>query len=231
MTIPDADYFARLYGDRDWRSYRAIVAKALECSEPGPMLDVGAGPGFLVEAATRYGLDCEGIDGSPAAIALAHERDPALRLRRHDLAQPLPFGGESFQTAFLNQVIGALGLGVLRRLLGEIHRVLRPGGMLFVASPNRLAPGAFADPTYVRLYTPTELARMLREAGFDGIVPLDTARPLLGSSPIAQGAMTALLRLTRWDRLSADSRCLAYRPRQAAAASTTASASTTVSSG
>jgi ubiquinone/menaquinone biosynthesis C-methylase UbiE len=177
------------------------------------MLDVGAGAGFLVEAAQRHGLDCEGIDGSAAAIALAQERYPGIRLRLHDLAEPLPYGDESFRTAFLNQVIGALGVAVARRVLHEIYRVLQPSGLLFVASPNRLAPGAFADPTYLQLYTPTELARLLADAGFVEITPLDTPRPLLGSGRLGLGAMTALLRLTRWDRLSADSRCIAYRPR------------------
>src|SRR4051812_35656070 len=83
--------FDEFYADRDWTFYSWILAQAILHSGPGPILDVGAGTGFLTEAAQRWGLDCEGLEGSTEGIELAHKRYPPIRLRAHLLSEPLPY--------------------------------------------------------------------------------------------------------------------------------------------
>jgi ubiquinone/menaquinone biosynthesis C-methylase UbiE len=211
--IAPAGYFEKYYANRDWRFYRRVLAIALELSEPGPILDVGAGVGFLVEAAQRWGLKCEGIDGSEEAVRIGRARFPDLRLRFHALSDPLPYGDESFQTVILNQVIEHLEAGLAEAVLDEIYRVLRPGGMALVASPSRFdrSPESF-DPTHVRLYTPKELAELLGAAGFAGVQPFDSPRAFFGRSRLGTGLSTGILRLTGWQRLSASANCIAYKP-------------------
>ena len=98
-------YFEQHYGGRDWRAYRSLLEYVLRHSEPGPIIDVGAGVGLFVEAATRWGLSCIGLEGSAAAVEMARTRYPQGRLIHHLLSRPWPVQAGSFQTVMLNQVI------------------------------------------------------------------------------------------------------------------------------
>ena len=44
-------YFEQFYSTRDWHFYRPLLALILGHSEPGPILDVGAGTGLFIELA------------------------------------------------------------------------------------------------------------------------------------------------------------------------------------
>lgn len=133
------DYFSERYEDRDWSWYGWLLADVLRYSAPGPVLDVGAGHGLLVEAATRWGLDCTGIEGSEVGVRLALERDPSLKMVRGLLQEPLPFDSHAFQTAILHQVLQHLDPETARFALKEVLRILRPGGMIYVLGNNRFA--------------------------------------------------------------------------------------------
>jgi SAM-dependent methyltransferase len=211
--IAPEGYYERDYSSRDWRAYRSVLAQALLRSEPGPMVDIGAGIGLLVEAAQRWGLDCEGIEGSAEAVEIARTRYPAIRLRQHHLSEGLPWPDATIQTAFLNQVIEHLGPDLARSVVSEVARVLVPGGMFYVASPSRFNKAERdADPTHVHLYTPDELERLLVDSGLERVERLDAALPLLGRSRVAMLAMTGALRLTGADRLSGTANCVAFKP-------------------
>src|SRR5437763_12569881 len=97
--VGNTHYFTLWYSARDWRFYKDLLAELILKSDPGPILDVGAGTGLLVEGATRWGLDCCGLEGSLEALALAQARFPSIRLTHHLLSEPLPFDDNSFQTA------------------------------------------------------------------------------------------------------------------------------------
>lgn len=61
-------------------------------------------------------------------------RDSKIILTRHDLSQPLPFGNNSFDA-----VASLANLEHLQNPadnLGEIHRVLKPGGVLLLTTPS-----------------------------------------------------------------------------------------------
>jgi SAM-dependent methyltransferase len=206
-------YFAEYYSNRDWRFYKATLAQIVRHSEPGPILDIGAGAGFLVEAAVGWGMECWGIEGSAEGIAIARERCPGINLRQHLLSEPLPFGDNSFQTVMLNQVIGHLEADMGAAVIGEIRRVLRPGGMVYIASPSRFnRRERKADPTHRHLYAPLELEALLARKGFVGVVPLNYPLEVFGGSYILRGIAYGVLRLTGWQRLSGTANCIAFRP-------------------
>jgi SAM-dependent methyltransferase len=214
--VGSGEYFRALYGSRTWEHYRPILAHILVNSAPGPILDIGAGTGLFVEAAMRWGLDCCGIEGSPEAVALGRQRYPGLHLSQHYLDQPLPFADESFQTAMMHQVIAHLEPDVARQVLGEITRILRPGGLILIFSPSRYDRAVRSkNPdcvAWVHMYSPGELRALVGAAGLRDVVPLDRPRDLLGSSFIGRKAMSAALRLTRWERLSATANSQARKP-------------------
>ena len=49
--------FEKAYGNRDWNWYRFLVAESMKYGMPGKWLDLGAGLGFFVECAQRFGID------------------------------------------------------------------------------------------------------------------------------------------------------------------------------
>ena len=205
-------YFEQHYGGRDWRFYRSILTYVLRYSEPGPILDVGAGTGLFVEAATRWGLSCMGLEGSAEAIEIARIRYPQGRMIHHLLSEPWPVQPGSFQTVILNQVIEHLESEVGERCLQEAHGALAARGMLFVASPCKYnKQEADADPTHINLYTPARLRALLRSCGYERIIPQDHPLDVLGSSRLADAVMGVVWRLTRWDRLSATANCIAFK--------------------
>jgi len=209
MTAPgigDRDYFERWYADRDAAFYAPILSHVVRHGQPGTILDLGAGTGLLVELAQRWGLDCRGYEGSADAVAMGVERVPGLPLARHTLGEPLPEADASVQTVVMNQVIEHLGVDRGRLALAEVMRVLRPGGMLYVASPCRHNPAERGrDATDQHLYVPSELRKTLRNAGFTGVVAMD--------APLGWPGCRALWNvLGRPDRLSATATCRGVKP-------------------
>lgn len=56
------------------------------------------------------------------------------------------------------------------KALGEFHRVLRPGGLLFLTTPDAADSRSGKNHHHVREYTRGELGALLVQAGFDGLV-------------------------------------------------------------
>lgn len=118
------------------RARLSVVLRVLG-DGPGELLDAGMGPGRLcVELAAR-GWTVSGVDASDEMVAAARERLPesSERLFQAEI-EALPFEGESFDAAVAT---GVLEYADVTRALGELVRVLRPGGLLVVSYPN---PGA-----------------------------------------------------------------------------------------
>jgi SAM-dependent methyltransferase len=210
--VGDQAYFDRWYASRSWEFYSPILSQIVAYSMPGPILDVGAGAGFLVECAAQWGLDCKGIEGSPAAIQIAGVRCPSLQLTQVFLSDPFPFETGSFQTVIMNQVIEHLEKDVAHSALCESFRVLRNRGAILVFSPSRFNTyEARADPTHINMLSPAELRAALCKAGFRQIVAMDAPLWLLGDHRIGRALMWRIFRATGWERLSATANCRAYR--------------------
>lgn len=211
--IAPAGYHKHYYGDRDWRAYSALLARIVQYSSPGPILDLGAGCGYLVEAANCWGLECTGLEGSEAAIDMAKDRLPTLDIRHHRLSSALPFSSSSFQTVVLNQVIEHLEPEVQRHVLAEALRVLCPGGMLLITSPSCHNKHEWlADPTHISLLAPSTLRIMLGTCGYIGICAFDTPLWWLGQGRLGTGVMNVLFRLLKFDRMSATANAMAFKP-------------------
>jgi SAM-dependent methyltransferase len=86
------------------------------------------------------------VPGLPAALRrvgrLSDERWDAYRdgtfraLSYLDLAQPLPYPDGAFEAAFGSHVLEHLTPGEAESLLRELHRILRPGGIVRIAVPD-----------------------------------------------------------------------------------------------
>ena len=121
-----------------------ILARAAVA--PGDhLLDVGTGPGYLALAASGLvapdGL-AVGIDASPEMIDRARTLAARGRSNAQYLvatAESLPFEDDAFDVVVSRLVFHHLPGDVKTRALGEMARVLRPGGRLHIvdlASPT-----------------------------------------------------------------------------------------------
>ncbi len=210
--IGPSGYHLKYYSDRDWRFYSHILARVVAYSSPGPILDLGAGCGHLIEASSLWGIESTGLEGSMEAVDLAKLRVPTLDMRHHLLSEPLPFPANSYQTVVLNQVIEHLEPCVARAILAESIRVLRPKGMIIITSPSSANKAELiADPTHINMMSPSDLKYMLIDSGFERVVPFNSPLPIFGKSRLAQGLIYVLFRLLPFDCLSASSNAMAFK--------------------
>jgi ubiquinone/menaquinone biosynthesis C-methylase UbiE len=122
-----------------------LLARTLaEVPDVSTLLDVGCGYGSFVLAARSHGLDAVGVDLAEFELEFARSRlseqrpddDPqAVYLQSSGLTLPFPSGSFSAVTAWnvLEHVADLSGL------LGEVRRVLRPGGTFLAVAPNYAA--------------------------------------------------------------------------------------------
>jgi len=99
--------------------------------QPGRLLDVGCGTGDFLRVARTRGWDVSGTEISPYAVRAARA-DGFLVVEGEVWETRLP--SEAFDVVTCWHVIEHASDP--RRVIGEIHRVLRPGGWLVLATPN-----------------------------------------------------------------------------------------------
>lgn len=152
---------------------RAITASILDrefARQSNPrLLDVGCGTGFsLCWLRERYKSEhAFGVDLSPHAAELWRLRD--LDTVAIASATGLPFSANEFDLVTCFDVIYQLDAGGARAAITEAHRVLRPGGWLFIREPAYdWMRGAHDIAVGTRhRYTRGELERLLASVGFD----------------------------------------------------------------
>jgi SAM-dependent methyltransferase len=93
----------------------------------------------------RLNLGC-GTDIRPGYVNLDSADLPGVDVI-HDLTSlPLPFDDDAFGEVVCQDVLEHLP--DYPRLLGEIHRIMRPGGRLLVRSPHFTSRSVWLDPTH-----------------------------------------------------------------------------------
>jgi 2-polyprenyl-6-hydroxyphenyl methylase/3-demethylubiquinone-9 3-methyltransferase len=102
------------------------------------VLDLGCAGGFMAEAMATRGANVTGIDPAAEAIAAArsHARASGLRIA-YDIGvgEELPYADASFDAVICVDVLEHVR--DLGRVLAEVARVLRPGGLFLFDTINR----------------------------------------------------------------------------------------------
>jgi ubiquinone/menaquinone biosynthesis C-methylase UbiE len=112
------------------------------------LLAVGITDTALIAAlATRAGLTgrAAAVDANEARVregAAAIEREGALVEVSRTAWDALPFDAASFDVAIIRDLLPALAPDMRTRCLGDVRRVLRPGGRLIVVETTRSGIGA-----------------------------------------------------------------------------------------
>jgi ubiquinone/menaquinone biosynthesis C-methylase UbiE len=124
-------------------AWRPRLVEQVAQGGPATVLEVGCGTGTLTLALADAlpAAEVTGLDGDPEALGIARAKAGAQTRVRwlEGMAQGLPFADAAFDRVVVSLVLHHLVPAVKRQALGEIRRVLRPGGRLHVADFG--APG------------------------------------------------------------------------------------------
>lgn len=138
----EIDHYSHLEGVREVLEVREnMILRAMQTAAPSnkKILDLGCGDGcFLVNATRQFpGLMPVGLDLSPGQLEKARTRIPQGKFLQGSLGTKLPFADQEFDFVYSAEVIEHLFDTDL--FLKEAYRVLKPGGYLYMTTPNLFA--------------------------------------------------------------------------------------------
>ena len=112
-----------------------VVQELLSSTPAGSrVFDAGCGSGNLTRRLLDRGYQVEAVDSSPGMLRRAAYKCPQANCQTADLDRPLPCPDNSFSGLTCSNVLYSLPNP--RRTLGEMLRVLQPGGRLVLTNPR-----------------------------------------------------------------------------------------------
>jgi SAM-dependent methyltransferase len=128
------EYARRIYGELAHKPFdRAALDRfADRVRNQGEVCDLGCGPGQVGRYLFDRGVQASGLDLSPAMVETARRLNPDMNFRTGDILQ-LPFDDNSLAGFTAFHAIVNLPKNSLPTAVREMHRVLKPGGLLLLA--------------------------------------------------------------------------------------------------
>lgn len=106
-----------------------------DISRSATLLDYGCGYGRIMNDLAQQGFNnLAGVDTSPQMITQARQRHPAMQFTTLDTPPKLPMAAASVDVILLFAVLTCIPEDQAQRsLIGELTRVLKPNGLLYVS--------------------------------------------------------------------------------------------------
>ena len=196
-----SDFFYRAFedrfrGSRSWISsrlgvYKPFLRPLADAFQTPKALDLGCGRGEWLEVLSDSGFDAIGVDLNEGMLAACQERGLTGQLGDAlSTLKELPSESLALVSAF--HLVEHLPFEAAQNLVQEALRVLVPGGLLVLETPNseNLTVGTssfYLDPTHLRPLPAALLEFVAEHAGFcrSKVLYLQEAADLHGDSQVA----------------------------------------------
>lgn len=178
-----------------YRVWRRAIRRYAASGGARRILEVGSGPGNFAACLERWFPDSQltALDLEDELVRYAAARAPSVGFIRAS-SQQIPLASNSFDVVSALQVIEHFQSP--EDFLSEVARVLRPGGLLLVSTPNTRGIGArlmgeawqgIRD-DHISLREPASWRNALSDSGFECIsdgTTLFNGLPVIGRSPFS----------------------------------------------
>jgi O-antigen chain-terminating methyltransferase len=168
--------------------YRPFLAPLPAVAHPAAALDLGCGRGEWLELLGELGFSARGVDLDEGMLAACRERglDVATADALSSL-RALPDASVALVSAF--HLVEHISFDDVQELIAQALRVLQPGGLLIMETPNpeNLVVGStnfYTDPSHLRPVPPLLLDFAVEFAGFarHKVVRLQESEALRGAA-------------------------------------------------
>lgn len=160
----NADAFFAGTIDHDVSQNIDALLGAIEGPAPYTILDLGCGPGRDLKTFSAMGHRAIGLDGSEKFVEMARAYSGCPVWHQDFVHLELP--EEMFDGIFANAVLFHVPRADLPSVLADLHRGLKPGGVLFSSNPRGHNEEAWNGNRYGSYYDYETWERYLAAAGF-----------------------------------------------------------------
>jgi len=151
-----------------FRRHEVVYRRLVDRCRDRDVLEAGCGEGYGADLIADVARRVIGLDYDDSAVAHVRSRYPRVDVRQGNLAE-LPLAAGSVDVVVNFQVIEHLW--DQGQFIAECRRVLRPGGVLLISTPNRItfSPGRDTpvNPFHTRELNAAELTELLTDAGLE----------------------------------------------------------------
>ncbi|OBG78425.1 SAM-dependent methyltransferase [Mycobacterium sp. E2462] len=179
-AAPGTDAVLTLTGERTipglaienywFRRHEVVYQRLAQRCAGAEVLEAGCGEGYGADLIAGVARRVVAVDYDDAAVAHVRSRYPRVEVMQANLAE-LPLPDASVDVVVNFQVIEHLW--DQGQFVAECARVLRPGGLLLMSTPNRVtfSPGRDTpiNPFHTRELNARELTELLADGGFADI--------------------------------------------------------------
>ncbi len=146
--------------------------KWLPANRKGRLLDVGCGNGYFLGKMQVLGWDVYGVEPNRKAALKARSLLNSEAVFISQL-ESIDFDGQSMDVITMNHVVEHLLEPV--KTLERCFKILKPGGLLIITTPNSLSLGSkkfeelwrgWEPPRHIHIFNPESLASTVRKTGF-----------------------------------------------------------------
>ena len=154
-----------------YKIYLPFILPLKEIYPDGEVLDIGCGRGEWLELLKKNSIVAQGIDLDEGMLKACNENN-LNALKGDGFAHLKTLKDESLTTISAFHIVEHIPFETLQSFVSEAHRVLKPGGLLIIETPNpeNIQVGTelfYLDPTHLKPIPSTLLSFVVDFYGFE----------------------------------------------------------------